>query len=148
MDIWKGLQEALFNPIAKDWKNAYRMGRVARERYPASDAITNFIPYLGSVLNIDDAANNVMDSQYSDVPGDLAGLALNVGTTLSGVRGLKSMVSSLPRSRRGRAAALGFGAPTSLYLNHYMEQQKQANERFGSKSLRDIFMSKYNEDTF
>ena len=136
----KGLQESIIDPLTADWKDAYWMQRAARERYPVTDAVTNFVPYLGTALNADDAIQHIRSNQYSGVPGDLAGMALNIATVKGGGKFVSEVSRDAQRMGRsgGKAMAIGVGFPAAAYITSYLQDQQDANKKYGDTSLKDI----------
>lgn len=120
--------------------DAYWMQRAVRERYPAADAVLNFVPYVGAATNIDDVVQDVRSGDYSSIPSDAAGAALNVGATKLGLRGLSEVAKDAQRYGRsgGKVMATGVGMPTALYVDHYLDRQKAADEQYGDTPLVDI----------
>lgn len=154
LDILGGLKNAIIDPIAEDFKQAYWTQRAARARYPGADAALNFVPYVGAATNLDDVAQDVRTKQYQDVPGDLAGAALNIGALKAygavaksapgAVKDAISAVSGATGGKRGNmpAAASFTGSavatPVAAYIDHYATKQKEADAKYGDTPLRGI----------
>lgn len=138
MDYLEELKKALYDPIKESWSDAYTAQRSLRDRYPGTDAITNFIPYLGLATNTDDAIHDFSDKKYSDLPGDFGNMALNTGSTLAYTKGLHNIFKQLPSKLTGRAAALFGGLPITSYIDHYRQQQREADNLYGNMSGLDL----------
>lgn len=140
LDVLGGLKEAVVDPMWSDIKDAYWLQRAARERYPAADAVLNFVPYVGAVTNADDIVQDIRGADYKATPGDAAGMALNLAATKAGVRGLSEVARDAERLGRsgGRVMAIGVGMPATGYLTHYADRQKAAEKAYGDTPLLEI----------
>lgn len=138
MDYLEELKKALYDPMREDWSDAYTAQRLLRERYPGTDAITNFIPYLGLATNADDAIHDVIDEKYSDLPGDLGNMAIGTGTTVGYSKGLYNLFKKLPTKATGRSGALFGGLPIASYIDYYRHKQKEADNKYGDISGLDL----------
>ena len=138
MDYLEELKKALYDPIKESWGDAYTAQRTLRERYPGTDAITNFIPYLGLATNADDAIHDVIDKQYSDLPGDVGNMALNTGSIVAYSNGLSNLFKQLPTKITGRAGAILGGIPIASYINYYKQKQREADNKYGNISGLDL----------
>jgi hypothetical protein len=150
-EFFSGLKEAVYDPIKRDFVNAYWLQRAARTRYPGADGVLNLTPYVGMGANLDDIQRSIRDE--GTVEGsDLAGLALNAATTASYGKLLKNtpafanmvkqQVVGATGGKRGNnivpGMVMGASYPGVAYINHYIEAQQEANRKYGNKSLSNI----------
>lgn len=137
-----GLIDEFGKPIAEDVVKAYRMYRAARARYPAVDGVLNFVPYVGAAANADDIASDVANKQYSDIPADAIGAAVNLALAKKGFSGVASMAKSAAGVAGPRTAAkvslIGGAFPAVAYVNHYLNAQEEANKKYKNMPLSEI----------
>lgn len=137
LDVLGGLKKAIVDPIAKDFRDGYWTQRAVRARYPAADALLNFVPYVGIATNADDLQRSVIDSGRIN-PGDLAGLAVGAASTKLGLKGLSTVASGIPGRKASSVMVNGVGLPAAGYLNHYIDAQSAANQKYGNRPLHEI----------
>lgn len=138
LNVWQGLKEAVVNPIVKDFQNAYWVQRAGRARYPAVDAALTFVPYVGVATNLDDLQRNAVDNGSFDIR-DLGGLVLSAAATKLGAKGLSGLADGAGRARTAsNVRVVGAGIPGAGYINHYIEAQDAANQKYGDRPLYEI----------
>lgn len=153
-EMARGVKEAVVDPIAEDFKQAYWMQRAARTRNPKVDAALNFVPYVGVAAAADDLQHAVREGDKAGSVANAVEVAVNPTTMKAGLRaGIKAVSDDTPvvrkkfgqtyESARGfvgkkMAGALGLASGAGAAANYYGHAQNDANEKYGDRPLKEI----------
>lgn len=140
LDVMKELRTQLLDPLAQDWNNAYWNYQALRTRYPAADAVLDFVPYVGIANGVDDIRRSLPVGDLQGTANGAAGMAIGASTTGKYAKASVETLQELAKHAPGVAkrAAVILSAGPMGYLDHVVESQKAANARYQDMPLADM----------
>ena len=119
--------------IKRDAKAMYQGQREFRDRYPVASLASNFVPYLGAALSVDDMRNSLSSGDGIGIR-DVVDLGVSTATTKLGIKGVAEAAADLvSRGAKGMRAATNMygmaGGGTALYGGSYVADQLDANRK-------------------